>query len=153
MDNPPKSSKTPKPAKTPKSAETKRSSTSGSGSARTAWGGAGLYVLVVGLLIGGVPYAAGPLLGVVMLLAVTPLVPLLRHRPLAALALTLLGGTLVAGAARDHSPGRFLVFLASDLVLGLVVATRPGATRSWPSSWCSSWNFRRSRWSPPDRTT
>ncbi|MFB7259290.1 sensor histidine kinase [Streptomyces nojiriensis] len=116
MDNPPKSAKTPKTA---------RSSTPRPGAAGTAWGGAGLYVLVLGLLIGGVPYAIGPLLGVVTLLAVTPLVPLLRHRPLAALALTLLGGTLVAGAAQNHSPGRFLVFLASDLVLGLVVATRP----------------------------
>ncbi|MET9689427.1 sensor histidine kinase [Streptomyces sp. NPDC006514] len=119
MDNPPKSANAPKPSKTV------RSSTSGPGAAGAAWGGAGLYVLVVGLLIGGVPDAAGPLLGAVLLLAVTPLVPLLRHRPLAALTLTLLGGTLVAGAARDHSPGRFLVFLASDLVLGLVVATRP----------------------------
>lgn len=122
MDNPPQSAQS---AKTPKAPKTARSSTPRPGAARTAWGGAGLYVLVLGLLIGGVPYAIGPLLGVVTLLAVTPLVPLLRHRPLAALALTLLGGTLVAGAAQNHSPGRFLVFLASDLVLGLVVATRP----------------------------
>ncbi|MFG2233064.1 sensor histidine kinase [Streptomyces sp. NPDC048723] len=125
MDNPPKSTKTPTTPKVPKAPKTVRSSTPRPGAARTAWGGAALYALVLGLLIGGVPYAAGPLLGAVMLLAVTPLVPLLRHRPLAALTLTLLGGTLVAGAARDHSPGRFLVFLASDLVLGLVVATRP----------------------------
>ncbi|WP_314244908.1 sensor histidine kinase [Streptomyces kutzneri] len=128
MDNPPKSTKTPKISrtpKTPKASKTVRSPAPRPGAARTAWGGAALYVLVPGLLIGGVPYAAGPLLGAVMLLAVTPLVPLLRHRPLAALTLTLLGGTLVAGAARDHSPGRFLVFLASDLVLGFIVATRP----------------------------
>ncbi|MEU9304126.1 histidine kinase [Streptomyces sp. NPDC048269] len=95
------------------------------GTALKAWGGAGLYLVVVGLLIGGVPYAAGPLLAAVLLLALTPLSALLRHRPLAALGLTLFAGVLVAGAARDHSPGRFLVFLASDLVLGLIVATRP----------------------------
>ncbi|MFF4421810.1 sensor histidine kinase [Streptomyces sp. NPDC001549] len=125
MDNPLKSTKTPETPNTPKNTKAVRSSAPRPGAARTAWGGAALYVLVVGLLIGGVPYAAGPLLGAVMLLAVTPLVPLLRHRPLAALTLTLLGGTLVAAAARDHSPGRFLVFLASDLVLGFIVATRP----------------------------
>ncbi|MER6203699.1 sensor histidine kinase [Streptomyces sp. NPDC001586] len=95
-----------------------------SASALAAWGGAVLYLLVPGLLIGGVPYAAGPLLGAVLLLAVTPLVPLLRRRPLVALTLTLLGGVLVAGTTRDHSPGRFLVFMASDLVLGYIVATR-----------------------------
>ncbi|MFJ7586581.1 sensor histidine kinase [Streptomyces sp. NPDC097617] len=93
--------------------------------ALVAWGGAVVYVLVVGLLIGGVPYAAGPLLGAVLLLAVTPLVPLLRRRPLVVLVLTLLGAVIVAGCSRDHSPGRFLVFLASDLVLGYIVATRP----------------------------
>ncbi|MEU7606851.1 sensor histidine kinase [Streptomyces sp. NPDC041003] len=93
-------------------------------SAAAAWGGAVLYLLVVGLLIGGVPYAAGPLLGAVLLLAVTPLVALLRRRPLVALTLTLLAGVLVAGASRDHSPGRFLVFMASDLALGFIVATR-----------------------------
>ncbi|MFF4263764.1 sensor histidine kinase [Streptomyces virginiae] len=119
MDSPPKS------VKNAKTTKTARSSTPGTGAALRAWGGAALYTLVLALLIGGVPYAAGPLLGIVLLLALTPLVPLLRHRPLAALTLTLLGGTLVAGAARDSSPGRFLVFLASDLVLGLVVATRP----------------------------
>lgn len=144
MDNPPKSAKTTKTA---------RSSRSGTGAALRAWGGAGLYTLVLALLIGGVPYAAGPLLGIVLLLALTPLVPLLRHRPLAALTLTLLGGTLVAGAARDNSPGRFLVFLASDLVLGLVVATRPAGTRSSPSSWWSSWSSRPSGSCRTDPTT
>ncbi|WP_405834041.1 sensor histidine kinase [Streptomyces sp. NBC_00105] len=93
-------------------------------SAGAAWGGAVLYLLIPGLLIGGVPYAAGPLLGAVLLLAVTPLFGLLRRRPLVALALTLLGGMLVAAASRDHTPGRFLVFMASDLALGFIVATR-----------------------------
>lgn len=50
-------------------------------SAGAAWGGAVLYLLIPGLLIGGVPYAAGPLLGAVLLLAVTPLFGLLRRRP------------------------------------------------------------------------
>ncbi|MFG2988105.1 sensor histidine kinase [Streptomyces sp. NPDC048257] len=127
MDKPPKSTTSRPGEDGAKNAKTARSSTSTSrpGTALAAWGGAGLYALVLGLLIGGVPYAAGPLLGAVLLLAVTPLVPLLRRRPLAALTLTLLGGMVVAGASRDHSPGRFLVFLASDLVLGLIVATRP----------------------------
>ncbi|WP_405677117.1 sensor histidine kinase [Streptomyces sp. NBC_00868] len=98
------------------------------GTALRAWGGAGLYSLVVGLLIGGVPYASGPLMAAVLLLALTPLTALLRREPLAALGLTLFAGMLVAGAARDHSPGRFLVFLASDLVLGVIVATRPRRT-------------------------
>ncbi|MFI7357644.1 sensor histidine kinase [Streptomyces avidinii] len=113
------------PGESAKDAQTERSSTPGPRAALTAWGGAVVYALVVGLLIGGVPNAAGPLLGAVLLLAVTPLVPLLRRRPLAVLALTLLGGLIVAGAGRDAGPGRFLVFLASDLVLGLIVATRP----------------------------
>ncbi|WP_405436008.1 sensor histidine kinase [Streptomyces avidinii] len=140
MDTPPKDSKNARATRatratrTPeitsseesvKAAQTTRSSTPGPRAALTAWGGAVVYALVVGLLIGGVPYAAGPLLGAVLLLAVTPLVPLLRRRPLAVLGLTLLGGMTVAAAGRDVGPGRLLVFLASDLVLGLIVATRP----------------------------
>ncbi|MFI1066953.1 sensor histidine kinase [Streptomyces spororaveus] len=120
-----KAAEAPNVSHAPNTEHVKRSSSRVPGSARAAWGGALLYALVPGLLIGGVPDAAGPLLGIVLLLAVTPLVPLLRYRPLVALTLTLLGGTLVAGAARDHGPGRFLVFLASDLVLGCIVATRP----------------------------
>ncbi|WP_406365401.1 sensor histidine kinase [Streptomyces sp. NBC_01546] len=95
------------------------------GAGLRTWGGAALHLLVVGLLIGGVPDAAGPLLGAVLLLALTPLAGLLRRRPMVALVLTLLAGALVAGAARDHTPGRLLGFLASDLVVGVIVATRP----------------------------
>ncbi|MFF3673860.1 sensor histidine kinase [Streptomyces sp. NPDC002120] len=135
MDTPPRNAKSTKRAESadermqdPESAEQGVRGADGPGpkpaSALAAWGGAALYLLVPGLLIGGVPDAAGPLLGAVLLLAVTPLVGLLRRRPLLALTLTLLGGVLVAGAARDHSPGRFLVFMASDLALGYIVATR-----------------------------
>lgn len=87
MDTPPKDSKNARATRatratrTPeitsseesvKAAQTTRSSTPGPRAALTAWGGAVVYALVVGLLIGGVPYAAGPLLGAVLLLAVTP---------------------------------------------------------------------------------
>ncbi|MFI1283824.1 sensor histidine kinase [Streptomyces sp. NPDC020858] len=131
MNIPPKSTKSEAGVTSANSPDSASSSSRADGArpkpkgALAAWGGAGLYALVVGLLIGGVPYATGPLLGAVLLLAVTPLVGLLRRRPLVALTLTLLGGGVVAAAARDHSPGRFLVFLASDLVLGYIVATRP----------------------------
>ncbi|OKK22237.1 hypothetical protein AMK16_03440 [Streptomyces sp. CB00455] len=97
-------------------------------SARTplaAWGGGALYLVVALLLIGGVPYAGGPLMAAVLLLGASLLAGLLRHRPLTALAAALLGATLVAAATHDHSPGRLLVFLASDLILGFIVATRP----------------------------
>ncbi|KQX57328.1 MULTISPECIES: sensor histidine kinase [unclassified Streptomyces] len=101
-------------------------------SALTAWAGAALYLLAVALLIGGAPRASGTVHGAGALLAASLLVGVLRRRPLLALSLTLLGSTLVVvgvpGAAGTSLPaayqGQFLSFLAADLVLGFLVATR-----------------------------
>ncbi|MEU8434881.1 sensor histidine kinase [Streptomyces sp. NPDC029216] len=97
--------------------------------ARTALldgGGAVLYLLAAGLLLGSGPQSAGEVEAAVLLLALSLLAGLLRRRPLAALTLTVLAGTLVAfGTAGPHGPGRLLSYLPVGLVLGLVVAARP----------------------------
>ncbi|MFD3940623.1 sensor histidine kinase [Streptomyces sp. NPDC058611] len=91
-----------------------------------------LYVLAVGLLIGGAPRASGTVHGIGALLAASLLVGVLRRRPMLALAMALLGSTAVvvgppSSAGVDLSAayqGEFLSYLAVDLVLGFIVATR-----------------------------
>ncbi|TDC78277.1 sensor histidine kinase [Streptomyces hainanensis] len=97
----------------------------------TAWVGGAGYLLAVALLIGGAPRASGWVHGVGTLLAASLLVGVLRRAPLLALFLTLLGSTAVVvgvPSAPAHlsasDQGQFLSYLAADLVLGLVVATR-----------------------------
>ncbi|MFG2987636.1 sensor histidine kinase [Streptomyces sp. NPDC048258] len=97
-----------------------------------AWVGGVLYVLAVGLLIGGASRASGTVHGVGALLAACLLVGVLRRGPVLALAVLLLGSTAVAvgppsSAHVDLSAsyqGQFLPYLAVDLVLGFIVATR-----------------------------
>ncbi|MEU9027055.1 sensor histidine kinase [Streptomyces sp. NPDC048383] len=97
-----------------------------------AWVGGVLYVLAVGLLIGGAPRASGTVHGIGALLAASLLVGVLRRRPVLALTMTLLGSTAVvvgppSSAGVDLSAsyqGEFLSYLAVDLVLGFIVATR-----------------------------
>ncbi|MCY0944958.1 sensor histidine kinase [Streptomyces antarcticus] len=101
-----------------------------------AWLGGVLYVLAVGLLIGGGPRASGTVHGIGALLAASLLVGVLRRRPILALAMMLLGSTAVVvgspGSAEvDLSAsyqGQFLPYLAVDLVLGFIVATRARRT-------------------------
>ncbi|MFH7598252.1 sensor histidine kinase [Streptomyces racemochromogenes] len=96
--------------------------------ARTAlldWGGAALYLLAAGLLLSAGPGDSGLLQATVLLLAVSLLAGLVRRRPQAALAMTVLAGTLVAFSAGDQGPDRLLVYLPVDFVLGAVVAGRP----------------------------
>ncbi|MEU8519856.1 sensor histidine kinase [Streptomyces sp. NBC_01216] len=98
----------------------------------TAWAGGALYLLAVGLLVGGAPRASGAVHGFGALLAASLLVGVLRRMPLLALSLALFGSTAVVvgppGSARAglsvSYQGQFLSFLAVDLVLGLIVATR-----------------------------
>ncbi|MGW3245794.1 sensor histidine kinase [Streptomyces sp. NPDC001070] len=97
-----------------------------------AWAGGVLYLFMLGLLVGGATRASGTVHGVGSLLAVSLLVAVVRRMPLLALALTLFGSTAVM-ALTPHSvhpspavsfQGQFLSFLAVDLVLGFIVATR-----------------------------
>ncbi|MGW0754370.1 sensor histidine kinase [Streptomyces sp. NPDC002587] len=95
-----------------------------------AWAGGALYLLMVGLLVGGAPRASGTVHGVGSLLAVSLLVGVVRRRPLPALAMALFGSTAVvvgtpSSVHADMSvgyQGQFLSFLAVDLVLGFIVA-------------------------------
>ncbi|MER8071174.1 sensor histidine kinase [Streptomyces sp. NPDC094034] len=97
-----------------------------------AWAGGVLYVLAVGLLIGGAPRASGTVHGIGALLAASLLIGVLRRAPVLALALALLGSTAVvvgppSSADADLSAsyqGQFLSYLAVDLTLGFIVATR-----------------------------
>lgn len=97
-----------------------------------AWVGGVLYLLAVGLLIGGAPRASGTVHGLGALLAATLLVGVLRRAPFLALAVALLGSTAVVVGAPSTAranpsasyDGQFLSYLAVDLVLGFVVATR-----------------------------
>ncbi|MFI1170081.1 sensor histidine kinase [Streptomyces melanogenes] len=97
-----------------------------------AWVGGGVYLLAVGLLVAGAPRASGTVHGIGALLAASLLVGVLRSRPILALAMTLLGSTAVvvgppSTAHVDQSAsyqGQFLSYLAVDLVLGFIVATR-----------------------------
>ncbi|MFD0733672.1 sensor histidine kinase [Planotetraspora mira] len=97
-----------------------------------AWVGGALYFVMVALLVWGAPRASGTVHAVGSLLAVSLLVGVLRRMPLLALAMTLLGATAVvvgppsaAYASLSVSyQGQFLSYLAVDLVLGFIVATR-----------------------------
>lgn len=91
------------------------------------WGGAALYVLTALLLIGGAPYATGPLLAGITTLALSLLTGLLRRRPLVALALTLVVATVLAFGTQQGArmPDGYLVYVPVALVFGIVVATRP----------------------------
>ncbi|NEA54651.1 sensor histidine kinase [Streptomyces sp. SID13666] len=96
-----------------------------------AWVGGVLYVLVVGLLIGGANQASGTLHAVGAMLAVSLLVGVLRRMPLPALAMALVGSTAVVVGTPSSVhvnravgyQGQFLSYLAVDLVLGFIVAT------------------------------
>lgn len=97
-----------------------------------AWVGGVLYLFTLGLLLAGAPRASGTVQAVASLLAASLLVGVLRRMPLLALAMTLFGATAVvmvpprtAHASLSMSyQGQFLSFLAVDLVLGFLVATR-----------------------------
>lgn len=96
-----------------------------------AWAGGVLYVVMVGLLVGGATRASGTVHAVGSLLAVSLLVGVLRRTPLLALTMTLFGSTaVVVGTPGSVHPslavsyqGQFLSYLAVDLVLGFIVAT------------------------------
>ncbi|MFI1258142.1 sensor histidine kinase [Streptomyces netropsis] len=96
-----------------------------------AWAGGAVYLLMVGLLVGGAPRASGTIHGVGSLLAASLLVGMVRRTPLPALAMALLGSTAaVVGPPRSAHEnlaasyqGEFLSYLAVDLVLGFIVAT------------------------------
>ncbi|MFD5079932.1 sensor histidine kinase [Streptomyces sp. NPDC058371] len=98
-----------------------------------AWAGGVSYLLVVVLLVGGAPRASGTVHGVGALLAVSLLAGVVRRMPLLALAMALFGSTAVVvgpPSSVDESlassyQGQFLSYLAVDLVLGFIVATRP----------------------------
>ncbi|WP_406461764.1 sensor histidine kinase [Streptomyces sp. NBC_01622] len=97
-----------------------------------AWAGGASYLLVVGLLVGGAPRASGTVHGVGALLAVSLLAGVVRQMPLLALAMALFGSTAVVvgpPSSGHESPaasyhGQFLSYVAVDLVLGFIVATR-----------------------------
>ncbi|MET9417477.1 sensor histidine kinase [Streptomyces klenkii] len=97
-----------------------------------AWAGGVLYFLAVGLLIGGAPRASGTVHGIGALLAASLLVGVLRRRPILALAMALFGSTAVVVGLPSSAQvnlsasyqGEFLSYLAVDLVLGFIVATR-----------------------------
>ncbi|MFI0234898.1 sensor histidine kinase [Streptomyces sp. NPDC017086] len=97
-----------------------------------AWAGGASYLLAVGLLVGAAPRASGTVHGVGALLAVSLLVGVVRQMPLLALAMTLFGSTaaVMGPPSSAHESrvasyqGQFLSYLAVDLVLGLIVATR-----------------------------
>ncbi|MER8096422.1 sensor histidine kinase [Streptomyces goshikiensis] len=97
-----------------------------------AWAGGALYLLMVGLLVGAATRASGTVHAVGSLLAVSLLAGVVRRKPQLALAMALFGSTAVVAGTADslHNglapsyQGQFLSFLAADLVLGFVVATR-----------------------------
>ncbi|MDX3799340.1 sensor histidine kinase [Streptomyces sp. AK04-3B] len=101
-----------------------------------AWAGGALYLLTVVLLVGAAPRASGTVHGVGALLAASLLVGAVRRMPLPALTMALIGSTAVV--VGPPSPvdddlsaayqGQFLAFVAVDLVLGFIVATRPRRT-------------------------
>ncbi|MEU5087687.1 sensor histidine kinase [Streptomyces sp. NPDC021356] len=102
------------------------------GSKAMAWAGGVLYFLLMTLLVGGATHASGVAHAVGALLAATLLAGTVRRMPSLALALTLLGSVAVlagpVGSLRaSHEvafQARFLSFLAVDLVLAFIVATR-----------------------------
>lgn len=89
-----------------------------------------MYLLAVGLLVGGAPRASGTVHGFGALLAASLLVGVLRRAPLLALSMALFGSTaVVVGSPGSRASlsaayqGEFLSYLAVDLVLGAIVAT------------------------------
>ncbi|MER5731817.1 histidine kinase [Streptomyces sp. NPDC002138] len=90
-----------------------------------------LYLLTVGLLVGGANRASGTVHAVGALLAVSLLVGVLRRRPLLALVMTVFGSTAVVvgtpGSVHENLAvgyqAQFLSYLAVDFVLGFLVAT------------------------------
>jgi signal transduction histidine kinase len=97
-----------------------------------AWVAGVLYLFVLVLLVGGAPRSSGAVHGVGSLLAASLLVGVLRRAPLLALAMTLFGSTavVVVPPGSVHASlavsfqAQFLSYLAVDLVLGFIVATR-----------------------------
>ncbi|MGI5508655.1 histidine kinase [Streptomyces sp. CA-106131] len=98
-----------------------------------AWVGGFLYLFLLLLLLGGAPRASGTVHAVGSLLAASLLVGVLRRMPLLALGMTLFGAIAVVAVfppRHVHTSlavsyqGEFLSFLAVDLVLGFIVATR-----------------------------
>ncbi|MFF1906226.1 sensor histidine kinase [Kitasatospora sp. NPDC058218] len=97
----------------------------------TAWAGAVLYFLAIGLLVGGAPRASGTVHGIGAMLSVSLLVGLLRRWPLLTLVTAHLGSALVVvgtpgtlGSPLSASyQSQFLSFLAMDALLGFIVAT------------------------------
>ena len=89
-----------------------------------AWGAGLLYPVMLLLVVDVAPRASGALHAIGGLLASSLLIAVLRHRLLLALAMTLVGSVVLVPASLGQSPDRFASFLAVDLVLSLVVATR-----------------------------
>ncbi|GHC39571.1 sensor histidine kinase [Streptomyces cinnamoneus] len=97
-----------------------------------AWAGGASYLLVVGLLVGGASQASGTVHGVGALLAVSLLAGVVPRMPLLAWAMALFGSTAVVagtpGSVHESLAasyqGQFLSYLAVDLLLGFIVATR-----------------------------
>jgi signal transduction histidine kinase len=98
-----------------------------------AWVGGFLYVFLLLLLLGGAPRASGTVHAVGSLLAASLLVGVLRRMPLLALGMTLFGAIAVVAVFPPRQvrtslavsyQGEFLSFLAVDLALGFIVATR-----------------------------
>ncbi|WP_441248505.1 sensor histidine kinase [Kitasatospora sp. McL0602] len=100
------------------------------------WAGAVLHPFMVLLLVTGAPRASGTVHALGSLFALALLAGVLRRMPLLALALTLCGAAIVvvvppsSAAARLSLSyqGQFLSYLAVDVVLALVVATRTRLT-------------------------
>ncbi|MFE2725884.1 sensor histidine kinase [Kitasatospora sp. NPDC059327] len=121
----------PPPAGLPSSPPSRRAGIPLPGTQATAWGGAVLYLLAVGLLVGGAPRASGTVHGIGAMLSVTLLVGLLRRWPLLTLVTAHLGSALVVvgtpgtlGAPLSASyQSQFLSFLAMDALLAFIVAT------------------------------
>ncbi|MEU8973255.1 sensor histidine kinase [Streptomyces monashensis] len=96
------------------------------------WACGVLYLFLVLVLLTGAPRASGVLYAVGCLLAASLLTGVVRRRPAAALALTLAGATAVvvvphrpiAIALTLQGQAPFVSFVAADLALGCIVATR-----------------------------
>ncbi|OIK02796.1 hypothetical protein BIV23_24135 [Streptomyces monashensis] len=96
------------------------------------WACGVLYLFLVLVLLTAAPRASGVLNAVGCLLAASLLAGVVRRRPAAALALTLVGATAVvvlphrptAIALTLQGQAPFVSFVAADLALGCIVATR-----------------------------
>jgi len=93
----------------------------------TACAGGVLYLLVLTAVVGEENFTSAVPRALALLLATGMLVGLLRRTPLTALVLTLAGITLVVALGRSFTPDRFLPYLAVDLAVGHLVATRSRA--------------------------